>query len=121
MKQNQFEFKPFNKVLVRNYSNESWKIDFYSHRGIKENYIHYSCMHNDWKQCIPYNEETKHLLGTSLPYEESVKEPKEYHVWTSGTFNEWFTKAEFENFIKTAVINNKDIRDFHVLYVKHHD
>ena len=119
MKQNQFE--PFDKVLVRDYSNDNWKLDFYSHRVLKDGHMWHACIINGWKQCIPYNDETKHLLGTSLPYKESVKEPKEYHVWTSGTFNEWFTKAEFENFIKTAVINNKDIRDFHVLYVKNND
>ena len=120
MKQNQFEFKPFDQVLVRNTNEQIWKPNFYSFEGY--NSSGYVCT-NDMKytQCIPYNEETKHLLGTSLPYEESVKEPKEYHEWTSGTFNEWFTKAEFENFIKTAVINNKDIKDFHVLYVKHND
>lgn len=120
MKQNQFEFKPFDQVLVRDNKEGSWKVGIYSHYEEKSDMPHI-CVGSRYTYCIPYNEETKYLLGTSLPYEESVKEPKEYHVWTSGTFNEWFTKAEFENFIKTAVINNKDIRDFHVLYVKHHD
>lgn len=116
MKQNQFE--PFDKVLARDRKDQEWSADFYSHKDINNTH---QCVSSDWNEVIPYNRETKHLLGTSLPYEESVKEPKEYHVWTSGTFNEWFTKAEFENFIKTAVINNKDIRDFHVLYVKSND
>lgn len=116
MKQNQFE--PFDKVLVRDRKDQEWAADFYSHKDMNNTH---QCVSSNWNEVIPYNRETKHLLGTSLPYEESVKEPKEYHVWTSGTFNQWFTKAEFENFIKTAVINNKDIRDFHVLYVKHND
>jgi len=117
MKQNQFEFKPFDRVLRRDNDDELWQTDYYSYRTTNG----HCCLNFIYKQCIPYNEETKHLLGTSLPYEEPIKEPKEYHVWTSGTFNQWFTKAEFENFIKTAVINNKDITDFHVLYVKHND
>lgn len=117
MKQNQFE--PFDKVLVRDHDTEHWQADLFSYQYVREKTIWYSCIGNSWKQCIPYNEETKHLLGTTDDYQK--QEPKEYHVWTSGTFNQWFTKAEFENFIKTAVINNKDIKDFHVLYVKYND
>lgn len=111
-----FEFKPFDKVLVRDSNQEAWRINLYSHLSKDNNHV---CNMGVWKQCIPYNEETAHLIGTNEPYKKP--EPKEYHVWTSGTFNEWFTKTEFENFIKTAVINNKDIKDFHVLYVKHID
>lgn len=116
MKQNQFKFKPFDKVLVRDSNLEIWRANFYSHLSNERAHV---CTHGAWNYCIPYNEETKHLLGTNDDYQKP--EPKEYHVWTSGTFNQWFTKTEFENFIKTAVINNKDIKDFHVLYVKHHD
>ena len=114
------QFKPFDKVLVRDLDTQQWRCGIFSHYSENGEFKH-ACVGHTYVQCIPYNENTAHLLGTLLPYEESVKEPKEYHVWTSGTFNQWFTKAEFENFIKTAVINNKDIRDFHVLYVKHHD
>lgn len=113
MKQNQFE--PFDRVLVRDRKDQEWAADFYSHKNANT----HQCVSSNWNEVIPYNEETKHLIGTTKDYQKL--EPKEYHVWTSGTFNEWFTKAEFENFIKTAVINNKDIKDFHVLYVKHND
>lgn len=121
------QFKPFDQVLVRDGNNDTWKADIFSHAhayGNNTNDIFcekYYCITGNWEQCVPYNKNTAHLLGTNLPYEEPIEEPKEYHVWTSGTFNEWFTKTEFENFIKTAVINNKDIKDFHVLYVKHND
>lgn len=118
MNQNQFEFKPFDQVLVRDENDEDWYPAHYRYYDPTDEFPHI-CDNMGWKQCIPYNEETKHLLGTTNGYQK--QEPKEYHVWTSGTFNEWFTKAEFENFIKTAVINNKDIRDFHVLYVKNND
>ena len=60
--------KPFDKVLVRDYSNESWKLDFYSHRVIKGGHMYHACIINGWKQCIPYNEETKHLLGKTSDY-----------------------------------------------------
>jgi hypothetical protein len=111
-----FEFKPFDKVLVRDSNQEVWRINLYSHLSKNNSHV---CNMGTWKQCIPYNEKTAHLIGTNNDYQKP--EPKEYHVWTSGTFNEWFTKTEFEKFIKIAVINNKDIKDFHVLYVKHLD
>ena len=118
MNQNQFEFKPFDKVLVRDVNTQQWKCGIFSHRN-EGTQLGYECVGSVYVQCIPYNEETKHLLGTANNYQkQEPQEPKEYHVWTSGTFNQWFTKTEFENFIKTAVINNKDISDFHVLYVK---
>ena len=112
-------FKPFDKVLVRDNNAQPWRCGIFSNYINDEEKFKYRCVGAIYTQCIPYNEETKHLLGTTNDYQK--QEPKEYHVWTTGTFNQWFTKAEFENFIKTAVINNKDIKDFHVLYVKCND
>lgn len=58
------EFKPFDKVLVRDYLSDNWMADFFE--KIEENDIYYNvtCVTSKWVQCIPYNEETKHLLGT---------------------------------------------------------
>lgn len=117
MNQNQFEFKPFDRVLVRDHDRDIWKANIYSH--YEEKSTTHVCVGSYYFQCIPYNENTAHLVGTCKPYKEP--QPKEYHVWTSGAFNEWFTEAEFKSFIETAVINNKDIKDFHVLYVKNND
>jgi hypothetical protein len=115
-----FELKPFDKVLVRDGNQSHWRCAFFSHITMNNGDTRYNTTcSNWWNQCIPYNEKTAHLIGTNNDYQKP--EPKEYHVWTSGTFNEWFTKTEFEKFIKIAVINNKDIKDFHVLYVKHLD
>lgn len=113
--------KPFDKVIVRNSDTDTWIATHYGYVTLDEhNDALHICMNGMcYKQCLLYNDDSKHLLGTNNDYQKS--EPKEYHVWTTGTFNEWFTKTEFENFIKTAVINNKDIKDFHVLYVKHID
>ena len=56
--------KHFDKVLARDYLNDNWMADFFE--KIEENDIHYNvtCVTCKWVQCIPYNEETKHLLGT---------------------------------------------------------
>ncbi len=57
------EFKPFDKVLVRDFLSDNWMADFFE--KIEENDIYYNvtCVTCKWVQCIPYNEETKHLLG----------------------------------------------------------
>lgn len=60
------EFKPFDKVLVRDSGDEEWKADFFSHnRFVDVLYYRFSCVGNMWRHCIPYNEETKYLLGTT--------------------------------------------------------
>lgn len=64
------QFKPFDKVLVRDYDNEEWQCNIISH--INENpdddYT-YDCIYSRWKQCIPY-EGNEHLLNTTNKPEE---------------------------------------------------
>lgn len=61
-----YELKPFDKVLVRDFGDEEWKADFFSHnRFVNDSCYRFSCVGNKWRHCIPYNEETKHLLGTA--------------------------------------------------------
>lgn len=57
------EFKAFDKVLVRD-CNHKWKAGFFSHysEGLICPFI---CVGGSYGQCIPYNEDTKHLLGTT--------------------------------------------------------
>ena len=56
------ELKPFDKVLVRDFSRDKWGVSFFSFK--KEDF--YVCINDcSWNQCIPYNEETAHLLGTT--------------------------------------------------------
>ena len=66
--------QPFDKVLVRDYLNEDWMGDFFE--KILEHDIDYNvaCITCKWTQCIPYNEETKHLLGTR-------EDCPEYYKW----------------------------------------
>lgn len=69
--------KPFDKVLVRSTNSELWLIDFFSHI-IKNNDISspiFCCMSSIPQQCISYNTETEHLVGTDeMP-------PKKYITW----------------------------------------
>ena len=54
--------QPFDKVLVRDSPLSKWRPDFFGFLVQYEKYI--ICAGSFWYQCIPYNEETKHLLGT---------------------------------------------------------
>lgn len=63
--------QPFDKVLVRD-DDCYWTADLFSHidEGINGG-ICCSCFR--WRQCIPYNEETKHLVGTKEDCPEFYK------------------------------------------------
>lgn len=58
------EFKAFDKVLVRDSNDYKWKAGFFSHYSEGLNYP-FICVGGGYGQCIPYNEETAHLLGTT--------------------------------------------------------
>lgn len=67
------EFKPFDKVLCRNSKDDTWEADFFARLTRKEiDYTQsdkYLCVGDLWMYCIPYNEETAHLLGTTDDWE----------------------------------------------------
>ena len=55
--------EPYDRVLVRDATSRCWKIDFYGYNtnpyaGLID------CASGSKPYCIPYNEETKHLLDT---------------------------------------------------------
>ena len=54
--------QPFDKVLVRDESSYAWEPDMFGYIYCKHLI---SCISGRRKQCIPYNEETKYLLGTN--------------------------------------------------------
>ena len=63
----EYEFKPFDKVLVRDYDDGVWKADIFFNNSDGC----YMCTGNVvWAQCIPYNEQTAHLLGTNKDCKE---------------------------------------------------
>lgn len=66
--------KPFDKILARNGHSENWNCDIFSNIYDNEPYK-YNTISNYWKYCIPYNEETKHLLGTK------DEAPEYYRHW----------------------------------------
>lgn len=63
----EYEFTPFEKVLVRNYLAEGWTADIFSYKDVDGSYI---CVGGLRSYCIPYNNETAHLLGTTEKYEQ---------------------------------------------------
>lgn len=56
------ELKPFDKVLIRDFESQAWQVSLF---GYKDSDFYYCCNGCGWNQCIPYNEETAHLLGTT--------------------------------------------------------
>lgn len=57
------ELEPFQKVLVRDRYTDEWMAGFFSH--YIESSKDFVCTSGSWRQCIPYNDKTKHLLGTT--------------------------------------------------------
>lgn len=62
--------KTFDKVLVRDDDTHEWKINIFSHYDSSDKKKPFVCLCCRFKQCIPYNEHTAHLLNTTNPYEE---------------------------------------------------
>ena len=56
--------KPFDKVLGRDYYGARWKCGLFSHI-MDESIFPYMCIGNGFIYCIPYNDDTKHLVGTT--------------------------------------------------------
>lgn len=66
--------KPFDKVLVRDKDYENWNCGFFSHKDASYVY-HYRCIGTPYIYCIPYNDDTKHLVGTT------DEAPEFYKYW----------------------------------------
>lgn len=63
----EYEFKPFDKVLVKDHDEDSeWRCGLFSHKNEDGLYI---CVGSIYEQCIPY-EGNEHLLGTTDKMEE---------------------------------------------------
>ena len=55
--------KPFDKVLARDSIDGQWRCTFYSHE--RNDIYTYVTTDYTYKCCIPYNDDTKHLVGTT--------------------------------------------------------
>lgn len=64
--------QPFDKVLVRDINTSNWYVDFFSDFNNQGEFICIGGCH--WAMGIPYNENTKHLVGTT-------KYCPEYYKW----------------------------------------
>ena len=63
-------FQPFDKILIRN-EDRMWYIDFFV---CFDEQKCVNCINDRWDYCIPYNEDTKHLLCTK-------DDCPEYYKW----------------------------------------
>ena len=66
--------KPFDKVLAKDSSTSLWRIALFSHM-VKSRVFSCVCMHTNFMYCIPYNDDTKHLVGTT------DEAPEYYRYW----------------------------------------
>ncbi len=66
-------FQPFDKILARDRDNADWYCDFFAclRRGEPYPVVTVS---NLWRCCVPYNEDTKHLIDTT-------DEAPEFYRW----------------------------------------
>lgn len=62
--------QPFDKVLVRDTERDKWRAAWFSHLIQDENDLLFITTINEWYCCIPYNEDTMHLVGTTNPAPE---------------------------------------------------
>ena len=72
-KKNRFDpktLKPFDRVLVRDNKSGKWQCNFFSYFDDP----YYNTIDYGYTYCIPYNDDTKHLVGTD-------KEAPEYYKY----------------------------------------
>ena len=62
----------FDKVLVRDGVGYKWNADFYSYKLVGRGH---RCVDDIYDYCIPYNDDTKHLIGTN------DEAPEYYRYW----------------------------------------
>ena len=64
----------FDRVLVRNYKTTKWRCEHFSHFDV-DNYNPCIASGCSYTFCVPYNDDTKHLLGTT------DEAPEYYRYW----------------------------------------
>ena len=57
---------PYDKVLVRDSRSDKWRCQLFSHL-LKDDDYFCACIYSSYRygNCIPYNDDTKHLIGTT--------------------------------------------------------
>ena len=57
--------QPFDKVLVKYLKDDYWSCDLFSNITKDGKIYPYLCVSGVYKYCIPYNDDTKHLVATN--------------------------------------------------------
>ena len=66
--------QPFDRVLVKDYRNDAWVACLFSHKANNSDDGWFICDNTYWNYVIPYNDDTKHLVGTR-------EDCPEYYKW----------------------------------------
>ena len=67
--------QPFDRVLVRDYNDDKWVCSIFSHIEAEDSF-HCECiLELTCRYCIPYNDDTRHLVGTT------DEAPEYYRYW----------------------------------------
>ena len=67
--------KLFDKVLVKDITEDKWECNIFSHIYDDLSIYPYGCVKSGFKRFIPYNDDTKHLVGTA------DEAPEYYRYW----------------------------------------
>jgi len=113
------KFEPGQLVLVRNSDEHKWRLLHYSHfRNSADEHFFATIGERDYRYCLPFNDDTKHLQNTTLPYEPTVDESKRFeagemveirgeHMWCSAVY------LEYEQKIKLHKVYDLEEHDFY--------
>ena len=66
-----YSFKEGDRVLARD-SDTSWSFDYFDSYNREDSFYPYMCRYAPYEQCIPLNEHTWKLLGTTDEYKEET-------------------------------------------------
>lgn len=61
--------KPFDRVITRNAADDVWTANIFSHIDSHGEYVTIACV-GGYTHCLPYNEETAKLIGTTKNVED---------------------------------------------------
>lgn len=101
------EFKPFDRVLVRDGNDDPWRIQLYSHPY--EDF--HACLNGVHWQCIPY-EGNERLLGTTDGLESEFKKGDTVLVWDDGDSTKKFkVYSHYDGELHKHVVFNVLLRD----------
>ena len=67
--------QPFDKVLLRDTHSKPWRCSLFSHIETDRHLFPYATCGGNYSFCIPFNDDTKHLVGTK------DEAPEYYRYW----------------------------------------